>query len=437
MKKWYLCAAAVMFLFMLGGCNSETENSPQPAAAVITKPNNPDPVPAPASALNDLGTVLFMGNSHTFRTDILNTLAKQNGYLLDAQHIYTGGNVPLGNDKWTNQNKYTVELFTSISVNELTANESKSHLRNFMSELCPDLLPEGLSWIIVHDGSVPNSLTCAGTFMGLAAAFGTKTACYESWDAIVKEQSNYAAEKFNMPLIPVGTAIPYEDPFDPLKLKYHVGDGHMSDQGAYVFAAMFLHFFSGIAVDDIKGDASLSLSDEQINEAKNRIKDALNKKPFDGKQYYYDKLSVENFFEKNKQPADLEAGKTKTAALDIGQFAVFALPKGSAGKKILAAVSGKTADIAGDMWFYNPKEKKFAAQGLNEYETDCVYTGVGADWEISGDCVLILTRRGITENADEIAGRESLGVPLDSVIEEECGKLAEFELTVDFIDAEP
>lgn len=367
--------------------------------------------------LKDLGAILFLGNSHTFRTGVLETMAKENGYALKAHHLGIGGNIPLGNDKYTFGPDSEIKAGANFYLGGNPT--SGDHLSNFLNRQGAQLFPSGLSWVIVHDGSVYNSLTSAGAFMGLATAFGIKTACYQSWD--LPRSSLYAARQLCLPLIPVGYAIPAENGKD---LKYHISDGHMSNEGAYAFSIAYLHFLTDMPIDSIAGSGGLSLTGEQKTEAKQAVKNAYMRFQTESSAndgYYYDKL--ENFgelsMEKNCLP--MEAGTVYTRQLRLGEPAIFQLPKNISGKRIQVNIGSSDESVVGDVWFYHPGEKKFVAQGYNrEYQQRYVYEGKGDPWEKAGTCLLIVTRRGATrrttgesEFAIDIAGiEEDISVPV-------------------------
>jgi hypothetical protein len=57
----------------------------------------------------NLGSIFFLGNSHTFNTTNLEAMIKENGYEAKIYHINTGGNIPLGNDWYGNNNESAID----------------------------------------------------------------------------------------------------------------------------------------------------------------------------------------------------------------------------------------------------------------------------------------------------------------------------------------
>lgn len=377
-------------------------------------------------ALKDLGAILFLGNSHTHDTEVLETMAKENGYALKAHHLKTGGHVPLGNDKYTFGPDSEIKAGANAYLGEDPT--SGDHLSNFLNRQGAQLFPSGLSWIIVHDGSVYNSLTSAGAFMGLAAAFGIKTACYQSWD--LPRSSLYAARQLCLPLIPVGYAIRAGN---GKGLQYKDSTGHMNKEGAYAFSIAYLHFLTDMPIDSITGSGGLSLTEERKTEAKQAVKNAYARFQTESSAndgYYYDKL--ENFGElsmkKNCPP--MEAGKEYTRQLRLGEPAIFRLPKNISGKRIQVNINSSGESVVGDVWFYHPGEKRFVAQGYNrEYQQRYVYEGKGDPWEKAGTCLLIVTRRGATRST---MGEWELGVGI-ARIEEDVSASVPFSITASFV----
>ncbi|MBQ1998719.1 MAG: hypothetical protein II220_04460, partial [Spirochaetales bacterium] len=296
----------------------------------------------------NLGSIFFFGNSHTFNTANLETMIKENGYEAKIYHVNTGGTIPLGNDNFTNNiglaqgtDDHLSHLLSRVSLNKITP-EVK-------------LFPEDLSWIVVHDGTIHNSLTSAGAFMGLASAFGAKTACYQSWD--LKEQSAYAAKKFQLPMIPVGGVIHYPE----VKLinnnsEYQVADGHMNNKGKYIYCVLFTHFFTGLSIDEIQGNGNLSdLTEENKKEMKELMKKILTDtdKIFKDIKPYYECVKDFDSFKIDKACKSIEVAKEYSMTLQLSQPAIFKLPEGQNGKKLKVEVKSNNENIVPDIWFYD------------------------------------------------------------------------------------
>lgn len=384
----------------------------------------------------NLGSIFFFGNSHTFNTVNLETMIKENGYEAKIYHIHTGGTIPLGNDNFTNNiglaqgtDDHLSHLLSRVSLNKITP-EVK-------------LFPEDLSWIVVHDGTIHNSLTSAGAFMGLASAFGAKTACYQSWD--LKEQSAYAAKKFQLPMIPVGGVIHYPE----VKLdsngnsEYQVSDGHMNNKGKYIYCVLFTHFFTGLSIDEIQGTGSLSgLTEENKKEMKDLMKKIVTDtdKIFKDIKPYYECVKDFGNFKIDKACKSIEPAKEYTVTLQLSQPAVFKLPESKNDKKLKVEVKSNKENIIPDIWFYDVKDKKLTEQSTNTgYLQNYTFTGKGENWETDGSKTLIITRRGKTTKGGVLDNNLSLIDINDdfaehSLIEESVDETVDFKITVSFVD---
>ena len=383
----------------------------------------------------NLGGIFFFGNSHTFNTANLETMIKENGYEAKIYHVNTGGTIPLGNDNFTNNiglaqgtDDHLSHLLSRVSLNKITP-EVK-------------LFPEDLSWIVVHDGTIHNSLTSAGAFMGLASAFGAKTACYQSWD--LKEQSAYAAKKFQLPMIPVGGVIHYPE----VKLinnnsEYQVADGHMNNKGKYIYCVLFTHFFTGLSIDEIQGNGNLSdLTEENKKEMKELMKKILTDtdKIFKDIKPYYECVKDFDSFKIDKACKSIEVAKEYSVTLQLSQPAVFKLPESNNGKKLKVEVKSNKENIIPDIWFYDAKDRKLTAQSTNTgYLQNYTFTGKGENWETDGSKTLIITRRGKTTKGGVLDNNLSLidindNFAEHSLIEESVSESVDFKITVSFVD---
>lgn len=383
----------------------------------------------------NLGSIFFFGNSHTFNTANLETMIKENGYEAKIYHVNTGGTIPLGNDNFTNNiglaqgtDDHLSHLLSRVSLNKITP-EVK-------------LFPEDLSWIVVHDGTIHNSLTSAGAFMGLASAFGAKTACYQSWD--LKEQSAYAAKKFQLPMIPVGGVIHYPE----VKLinnnsEYQVADGHMNNKGKYIYCVLFTHFFTGLSIDEIQGNGNLSdLTEENKKEMKELMKKILTDtdKIFKDIKPYYECVKDFDSFKIDKACKSIEVAKEYSMTLQLSQPAIFKLPEGQNGKKLKVEVKSNNENIVPDIWFYDTNGKKLIGQGTNvQYLQNYTFTGKGENWETDGSKTLIITRRGKTTKGGVLDNNLSLidindNFAEHSLIEESVSESVDFKITVSFVD---
>ena len=382
----------------------------------------------------NLGSIFFFGNSHTFNTANLETMIKENGYEAKIYHVNTGGTIPLGNDNFTNNiglaqgtDDHLSHLLSRVSLNKITP-EVK-------------LFPEDLSWIVVHDGTIHNSLTSAGAFMGLASAFGAKTACYQSWD--LKEQSAYAAKKFQLPMIPVGGVIHYPE----VKLinnnsEYQVADGHMNNKGKYIYCVLFTHFFTGLSIDEIQGNGNLSdLTEENKKEMKELMKKILTDtdKIFKDIKPYYECVKDFDSFKIDKACKSIEVAKEYSETLQLSQSAIFKLPESKNGKKLKVEVKSNKENIIPDIWFYDAKDKKLTAQSTNNgYQQNYTFTGKGENWETDGSKTLIITRRGKTTKGGNIDDKtfevEAEDFGMTTVIEESVAETVDFKITVSFVD---
>lgn len=448
--SYYFC-----ILLLLAGClepestDSKNDESLEVGDPLINKP---------ILSKNNLGSIFFFGNSHTWNTSNLETMLKENEYEAKIYHIHTGGWIPLGNDN------YITEVNKMIEYNVVQGCDD--HLSHLLSrKTTPSdgkFFPEDLSWIIVHDGTVLNSLTSAGAFMGLASAFGAKTACYQSWD--YKEQSAYAAKKFHLPMIPVGGVIRYPEAKMTginTNLEYQLDDGHMNNMGKYVYCVLFTHFFTGLPIDEIKGNGGLPtkapedkkerdqtyLTEENKTEMKKLMKRIVadTDKVFKDTKPYYECVKGFEDFSKCKS---MEDSKEYTAKLQLSQPAIFSLPKGKNNKKIKVEVKSSNSSIIPDIWFYDTAEKKLINQGTNiNYLQNYTFTGKGESWETDGSKVLIVTRRGKTtrgvgaldKNFDifgDVCEIKDFGLTMymNSVIEESVDQAVDFTIKVSFID---
>lgn len=452
--SYYFC-----ILLLLAGClepestDSKNDESLEVGDPLINKP---------ILDKNNLGSIFFFGNSHTWNTPNLETMLKENGYEAKIYHIRTGGHVPLGNDCYTNKNKnvleriycgygngngekyYKNQVFNREHLSNLLEQEKYINRKKDFSGENEDIkfFPEDLSWIIVHNGSVQNSLTSAGAFMGLASAFGAKTACYQSWD--LKEQSAYAAKKFHLPIIPVGIAISYDDTYDPETgsyiSKYRLNDGHMNDMGKYIYCVLFTHFFTGLSIDEIKGNGGLpteALTEGNKIEMKKLMKEIVadtDKFFKDTKPYYECVKGFEDF----SKLESMEETKEYTAKLQLSQPAIFSLPKGKNNKKIKVEVKSSNSSIIPDIWFYDTAEKKLINQGTNiNYLQNYTFTGKGESWETDGSKVLIVTRRGKTNQGGELRDNCEMHLEADggdAAIEETIDQAVDFTIKVSFVD---
>lgn len=427
----------------------------------------------------NLGSIFFFGNSHTFNTANLETMIKENGYEAKIYHIHTGGNIPLGNDWYGNNNESTINtllyvlygeeidyfdnpekykeryrknVFSRNHLSNLLTNDKQQIFRNDKKEEI-DFFTKDLSWIVVHDGSVYNSLTSAGAFMGLASSLGAKVACYQSWD--LKEQSAYAAKKFQLPMIPVGGVIRYPE----VKLdsngnsEYQVSDGHMNNKGKYIYCVLFTHFFTGLSIDEIKGNAGLpkeAPKDEKIKdktylteENKKEMKELMKKivtdtdKIFKDIKPYYECVKDFGNFKIDKACKSIEPAKEYTVTLQLSQPAVFKLPESKNDKKLKVEVKSNKENIIPDIWFYDAKDKKLTEQSTNTgYLQNYTFMGEGKNWETDGSKMLIITRRGKTTKGGNI-NNETFEVRVDdsgfdTVIEESVNETVDFKITVSF-----
>lgn len=465
--SYYLCA----LLLLLTGCfepenadsNEKEEPKTEGGESTETPKEEKKPlVDKPVLGEKNLGSIFFFGNSHTFNTSNLETMIKENGYDAKIYHIHTGGNVPLGNDYYINSNKTMLSLLCS-SVYACSEDRYRENIfnRNHLSSLLTQekdikennsgakYFPEDVSWIIVHDGSVHNSLTSAGAFMGLASAFGAKTACYQSWD--LKAYSIYAAKQFHLPVIPVGGTIHHSGAkinSDMVNAEYQLNDGHMNNKGKYIYCVLFTHFFTGLPIDEIKGNGGLPataptagdktyLTDENKKEMKELMKNTLaaTDKIFAGNEPYY--KYVKNFDAFSKCES-IEDSKECIAELQLSQPAIFSLPKAENGKKITVEVKSDKDTIIPDIWFYDTAEKKLVAQSTNtEYVQNYTFTGNGDSWETDGSKVLIVTRRGKTTKGCDLdenynATEDEWG--FSSMINETIDETVHFTITVSFVD---
>lgn len=392
----------------------------------------------------NLGSIFFFGNSHTFNTANLETMIKENGYEAKIYHIHTGGTIPLGNDNYINE-------FNDLLGGGLVQGRN-DHLSNLLSRVSQnkvtpkvDLFPEDLSWIVVHDGTIINSLTSAGTFMGLASSLGAKVACYQSWD--LKEQSAYAAKKFQLPMIPVGGVIHHPDAeltkdATPTNLEYQVSDGHMNNKGKYIYCVLFTHFFTGLSIDEIQGNGSLSdLTEENKKEMKELMKKIVTDtdKIFEGIKPYYECVKDFDSFKIDKACKSIEVAKEYSETLQLSQSAIFKLPESKNGKKLKVEVKSNKENIIPDIWFYDAKDKKLTAQSTNNgYQQNYTFTGKGENWETDGSKTLIITRRGKTTKGGNIDDKtfevEAEDFGMTTVIEESVAETVDFKITVSFVD---
>lgn len=386
----------------------------------------------------NLGSIFFFGNSHTFNTANLETMIKENGYEAKIYHIHTGGTIPLGNDNFTNNiglaqgtDDHLSHLLSRVSLNKITP-EVK-------------LFPEDLSWIVVHDGTIINSLTSAGAFMGLASSLGAKVACYQSWD--LKEQSAYAAKKFQLPMIPVGGVIHHPDAeltkdATPTNLEYQVSDGHMNNKGKYIYCVLFTHFFTGLSIDEIQGTGSLSgLTEENKKEMKELMKKIVTDtdKIFKDIKPYYECVKDFGNFKIDKACKSIEPAKEYTVTLQLSQPAVFKLPESKNDKKLKVEVKSNKENIIPDIWFYDAKDKKLTEQSTNTgYLQNYTFTGKGENWETDGSKMLIITRRGKTTKGGNIDDKtfeveaDDFGFGMTTIIEESVDETVDFKITVSF-----
>lgn len=386
----------------------------------------------------NLGSIFFFGNSHTFNTANLETMIKENGYEAKIYHIHTGGTIPLGNDNFTNNiglaqgtDDHLSHLLSRVSLNKITP-EVK-------------LFPEDLSWIVVHDGTIINSLTSAGAFMGLASSLGAKVACYQSWD--LKEQSAYAAKKFQLPMIPVGGVIHHPDAeltkdATPTNLEYQVSDGHMNNKGKYIYCVLFTHFFTGLSIDEIQGTGSLSgLTEENKKEMKELMKKIVTDtdKIFKDIKPYYECVKDFANFKIDKACKSIEPAKEYTVTLQLSQPAVFKLPESKNDKKLKVEVKSNKENIIPDIWFYDVKDKKLTEQSTNTgYLQNYTFTGKGENWETDGSKMLIITRRGKTTKGGNIDDKtfdveaDDFGFGMTTIIEESVDETVDFKITVSF-----
>lgn len=402
----------------------------------------------------NLGSIFFFGNSHTFNTVNLETMIKENGYEAKIYHIHTGGKVPLGNDYYFNSIKNMYDMGISLATISLGYENDALYMKNsFEREHLSTLLsikstpeikifPEDLSWVVVHDGTIPNSLTSTGTFMGLASSLGAKVACYQSWD--LKEQSAYAAKKFQLPMIPVGNVIHHPD----AKIRgnnnseYQKDDGHMNDNGKYIYCVLFTHFFTGLSIDEIQGNGNLSgLTEDDKKEMKELMKKIVTDtdKIFKDIKPYYECVKDFDSFKIDKSCKSIEVAKEYSATLQLSQPAVFKLPESKNGKKLKVEVKSNKGNIIPDIWFYDAKDKKLTEQSTNTgYLQNYTFTGKGENWETDGSKILIVTRRGktagcgeINKDFDIIPNKDSL---INSIIEESVDGTVDFKITVSFVD---
>lgn len=401
----------------------------------------------------NLGSIFFFGNSHTYNTANLETMIKENGYEAKIYHIHTGGNIPLGNDNYINE--YNDLLGGGVVQGK---NDHLSNLLSRKSTPETNLFPEDLSWIVVHDGTIINSLTSAGAFMGLASSLGAKVACYQSWD--LKEQSAYAAKKFQLPMIPVGGVIHHPDAeltkdATPTNLEYQVSDGHMNNKGKYIYCVLFTHFFTGLSIDEIQGNAGLpkeAAKDEKIEdktylteENKKEMKELMKKivtdtdKIFKDIKPYYECVKDFDSFKIDKACKSIEVAKEYSETLQLSQSAVFKLPESKNGKKLKVEVKSNKENIIPDIWFYDAKDKKLTAQSTNNgYQQNYTFTGKGENWETDGSKTLIITRRGKTTKGGNIDDKtfevEDEDFGMTTVIEESVAETVDFKITVSFVD---
>ena len=401
----------------------------------------------------NLGSIFFFGNSHTFNTANLETMIKENGYEAKIYHIHTGGNIPLGNDNYINE----VDDLLGGGV----VQGKNDHLSNLLSRKSTpetNLFPEDLSWIVVHDGTIINSLTSAGAFMGLASSLGAKVACYQSWD--LKEQSAYAAKKFQLPMIPVGGVIHHPDAeltkdATPTNLEYQVSDGHMNNKGKYIYCVLFTHFFTGLSIDEIQGNAGLpkeAAKDEKIKdktylteENKKEMKELMKKivtdtdKIFKDIKPYYECVKDFGNFKIDKACKSIEPAKEYTVTLQLSQPAVFKLPESKNDKKLKVEVKSNKENIIPDIWFYDVKDKKLTEQSTNTgYLQNYTFTGKGENWETDGSKMLIIARRGKTTKGGNIDDKtfdveaDDFGFGMTTIIEESVDETVDFKITVSF-----
>ena len=388
----------------------------------------------------NLGSIFFFGNSHTFNTVNLETMIKENGYEAKIYHIHTGGNIPLGNDNYINE----VDKLYSLGL----VQGRNDHLSNLLSRKSTpetNLFPEDLSWIVVHDGTIINSLTSAGAFMGLASSLGAKVACYQSWD--LKGQSAYAAKKFQLPMIPVGGVIHHPDAEltkdgTPTNLEYQVSDGHMNNKGKYIYCVLFTHFFTGLSIDEIQGTGSLSgLTEENKKEMKELMKKIVTDtdKIFKDIKPYYECVKDFGNFKIDKACKSIEPAKEYTVTLQLSQPAVFKLPESKNDKKLKVEVKSNKENIIPDIWFYDVKDKKLTEQSTNTgYLQNYTFTGKGENWETDGSKMLIITRRGKTTKGGNIDDKtfdveaDDFGFGMTTIIEESVDETVDFKITVSF-----
>lgn len=467
----YLCVVLLLFT----GCfepestdSKEIEEPKNEGSGSTETPKEPKEekkplVDKPVLGEKNLGSIFFFGNSHTFNTSNLETMIKENGYDAKIYHIHTGGNVPLGNDYCINSKKDILNLLCgaiyACSEDGYRKNIfGRDHLSNLLNQEkdikdnVAKYFPEDVSWVIVHDGSVHNSLTSAGAFMGLASAFGAKTACYQSWD--LKEYSVYAAKQFHLPMIPVGGTIHHPAATintHMVNAEYQLNDGHMNNKGKYIYCVLFTHFFTGLPIDEIKGNGGLPttaptagdktyLTDENKKEMKELMKNTLaaTDKIFSGNKPYYE--YVKNF-DAFSLCESIEDSKECVVELQLSQPAIFNLPKGDNGKKIKVEVKSDKNTVVPDIWFYDTAEKKLIAQSTNtEYLQNYTFTGNGDNWETDGSKVLIVTRRGKTiQSGDVKVSKEDYTIEpdewgLNSIIDEAIDETVHFTITVSFVD---
>lgn len=420
----------------------------------------------------NLGSIFFLGNSHTFNTTNLEAMIKENGYEAKIYHINTGGNIPLGNDWYGNNNESAIDsllytlygaeidyfdnpekykecyrrnIFSRSHLSNLLTNDKEQAFRNGKKEEI-DFFTKDLSWIVVHDGSVYNSLTSAGAFMGLAASFGAKVACYQSWDLNLKDYSVYAAKKFQLPMIPVGGVIHY--PGVKLDLngnsEYQVSDGHMNNNGKYIYCVLFTHFFTGLSIDAIQGNGNLSgLTEDDKKEMKELMKRIVREtdESFKNIKPYYECVKDFDSFKIDKACKSIEVEKEYSATLQLSQPAVFKLPEGKNGKKLKVEVKSNKENIIPDIWFYEAKDKKLTAQSTNTgYLQNYIFMGKGENWETDGSKTLIITRRGKTTcGGDRFSADFSNLIyaeygGMNSIIEESVDGTVDFKITVSFVD---
>lgn len=458
-------------MLLLIGCLEPESSGSKEIESDPPKENEKTLVNKPIFAKNNLGSIFFFGNSHTWNTVNLEKMLNENGYEAKIYHIHTGGYVPLGNDWYTNMDGSTANgmfLFTLYGDDSKVAKEryrkevfNRSHLLNLSvndkDQIFRDnekekigFFPDDTSWIIVHDGTVFNSLTSAGAFMGLASAFGAKTACYQSWD--LNNYSVYAAKKFHLPMIPVGGVI-LSPEVEIAKTKYQMSDGHMNNMGKYMYCVLFTHFFTGLPIDEIKGNAGLPttlsedkavtdktfLTEQNKTEMKNLMKRVVKETDdsFKNVKPYYECVKD---FDKFSQCKLMEESKEYVATLQLSQPAIFNLPKGTAGKKIKVEVKSNKDIAVPDIWFYNAAEKKLTAQGTN---TECLrnytFIGNGDSWETDGSKALIITRRGKTMRGGDNFSDDFDDIIYDangmcSIIEESIDETVDFTIKVSFVD---